>query len=123
MIFLDTDILVDVIRGVTASIDRVSGLEQHEKVCISIVTRMELAIGCQDNSTLSKVLQFLHRFSVIALTPEASELAGDLIERYHLSHGPEIPDALIAATVICHGSELLTRNQRHFGYLPEMRLL
>jgi len=38
------------------------------------------------------------------------------------SHGLQIPDALIAATAICHDMELLTYNVKDFKFIQGIKL-
>jgi predicted nucleic acid-binding protein len=40
------------------------------------------------------------------------------MEAFSLSHGLQIPDALIAATALEHGLPLNTKNVRHFQMTP-----
>jgi predicted nucleic acid-binding protein len=48
--------------------------------------------------------------------------ARNLIVRYGMSYGLTIPDGLIAATAIAYRAALLTRNARHFSYIPRLRV-
>ena len=43
--------------------------------------------------------------------------------KYRLSHGLLIPDALIASTAIASDVALLSKNQRDYGFMSELRLL
>jgi len=45
-----------------------------------------------------------------------------MIERYAKSHCLHIPDALIAATAICRGMQLLTFNLKDFKFVEGIRL-
>lgn len=51
-----------------------------------------------------------------------SRRADELIGQYYLGYNLEIPDALIAATVIEYNLPLLTKNQRDFRFVPEIVL-
>ena len=56
-------------------------------LAVSIVTQMELIVGCQDKTELRAVERFLSRFHVLKLNEQISEAAVDLLRRYRLSHG------------------------------------
>jgi predicted nucleic acid-binding protein len=46
--------------------------------------------------------------------------AGLLRRQYRLSHLPELPDMLIAATALVHNATLVTLNSKHFSMLPDV---
>jgi len=74
----------------------------------SIITRMEL-LGYPGitNSEDALIRQRLEKFTCIAITPEIENLAIDLRRARRI----KLPDALIAATAISQGWELLTLDQ------------
>ncbi len=51
-----------------------------------------------------------------------SERAIHLIEKYKLSHGLEIPDAIIAATSVEYEIPLFTYNVKDFDFIPKLVL-
>jgi predicted nucleic acid-binding protein len=46
-----------------------------------------------------------------------------LLKQYRLSHALGIPDALIAATALGEEIPLVTKNQRDFRFIPDLKLL
>jgi predicted nucleic acid-binding protein len=46
--------------------------------------------------------------------------AGLLRRQYRLSHRPELPDMLIAATALVHNATLVTLNSKHFSMLSDV---
>ena len=58
----------------------------------------------------------------ILINPEITLRSIDLINNYHLSHGLNIPDALIAATSIEVGLELFTFNIKDFKFIKHLNL-
>ena len=120
---IDTDVLIDVGRGVA---DATECLEQHELrsvLAISVITQLELLVGCQDKREFKNVDKFLKRFEVVKLDARASDIAVDLISRYRLSHGLLIPDALIGATALANAVPLLTKNKRDYRFIAGLSLL
>ena len=75
---------------------------------------MELIVGCRNKTELRKMEQ---------LTEQISGLATDLLEKYRLSHGLLIPDALIASTALSLDCDFITKNQRDYQFIRDLRLL
>lgn len=119
----DTDILIDAGRGVPHALDTLDSYEAQGTLAISVVTQLELIVGCENKRELAKLEKFLRRFEIKPLEASVSQIAADLLKQYRLSHGLLIPDALIAATAIALGLPLLTKNQRDFRFISSLRLL
>ena len=66
----------------------------------------------------ARVDEFLAPFREIAVDRAIAERAG----RLRRGSPMRTPDALIAATAIEHGLELVTRNRRDFEAVPGLRL-
>lgn len=121
-VLVDTDILVDASRGVETAISFLSALEAEGGAQASVVTRMELLIGCRDKSEQRATERFLNRFAIMPLTEAVSQRAVKLVADYHLSHSMRIPDALIAATALAAALPLATKNRKHFRFIPGLKL-
>lgn len=122
-VLVDTDVLIDVGRSVTEAITCLQQIEQQASPTISVVTQMELMIGCRDKAELRTVERFLQRFQSVKLNETISDVAVDLLRRYRLSHGLLIADALIAATAMSLDTPLVTKNQRDYRFIAGLRLL
>ncbi|MCC6699554.1 MAG: type II toxin-antitoxin system VapC family toxin [Candidatus Hydrogenedentes bacterium] len=122
MVLVDTDVLVDILRGRSDAAETLDHISSTDSLATSIVTRMELVSGCRNRDELGEVGRLLRRFEVIPVNEAVSESAAGLLEEYRLSHGLLIPDAFIAATAMHHDAALLTRNIKHFAYLSELKL-
>ncbi len=92
-------------------------------MAVSVVTQMELIIGCRDKKELRSLENFLKRFQIIGLDGPISDGAVDLLKRYRLSHGLLIADALIAATAITSDWQLVSKNQRNYRFIKGLQLL
>ena len=123
MLLVDTDILIDNLRGVEAALARLEQEEQQTVLAISSVTRKELLLGCANKPQQRKVLKFLQRFALIRITAEIDTDADALLEQYALSHGLLMADALIAATARVSGCPLLSKNQKDFRFIEGLHLL
>lgn len=84
---------------------------------------LTLVVGCQNKAELQALERFLDRFRVLPLDEEVSLRAVDLLQRYRLSHGLLIPDALIAATAIIRDLPLISKNQRDYHFIEDLQLL
>lgn len=123
LVIIDTDILIDAMRGDGAAISRLQNLQQQYTLAISAVTQMELIVGCRDKRELQALAKFLRRFLILKITEGISDKAVELLQTYRLSHGLLIPDALIAATAFEYNEALITKNQRDFRFITNLNLL
>jgi len=123
LIVVDTDVLVDAGREIKAAIDILSVHEETSTLAASIMTYMELVVGCRNKRELNRVDRLIRRFEIINFSPKISEVAINLIRTYRLSHGLLIPDALIAATAIAENAQFISKNQRDYRFIKGLRLL
>jgi len=120
---IDSDILIDAERGTPQAIQFSFDQRAAGPLMLSVVTAMELIRGCRNAQDLAALTQFFQHTSIIQIQPAISQLAFDWMETFHLSHGLEIADALIAATAVSQQLILYTRNIRHFQSLPGLRVV
>ena len=123
MIIIDTDILIDASRGIPDATDCISEIRRRTLPAASVITYMELVVGCRNKRELNELDCFISRFQVIRLNSRMSDIGSDLLRSYRLSHGLLIPDAFIAATAIFLGCSLVSKNQRDYRFIGELRLL
>ena len=120
---VDTDILIDAALQVPEAVDCLDRIERESALSVSVITEMELLVGCRNKGELGNTQRFLERFRVLTLDPQTCSSAVELLREYRLSHGLAIPDALIAATAMTLGCDLISRNQRDYRVLPGLDLL
>ncbi|MEY2977581.1 MAG: type II toxin-antitoxin system VapC family toxin [Prochlorotrichaceae cyanobacterium] len=120
---VDTDIIIDVGRGIPEAANCLQRLKSISRLAISIVTQMELIVGCTNKSELRTLEKFLQQFDVIRIDQPISDKAVDLLRLYRLSHGLLIADGLIAATAIVYNSPFITKNQRDYRFIQDLNLL
>ncbi|OEU81405.1 MAG: twitching motility protein PilT [Desulfobacterales bacterium C00003060] len=120
---VDTDVLIDAASQISKAIDCLDGLEQNSMLAISVITQMELFVGCRNKTELENTKRFLQRFQVLKLSDQISDKAIGLLLQYRLSHGLAIPDALIAATAITFNQPFISKNQRDYRFISELQLL
>ena len=120
---IDTDILIDELRGLAPAATFLSAQRSFGSVRISIVSAMELVQGCRNSADLRSVRGLLRRVVVLPVSSAASEAAFGLMDALFLGHGLRIPDALIAATALDYQLALYTKNVRHFQAVPGLSVL
>ncbi len=122
-VLVDTDILIDIARGIAQAAEYLQNIEENSSVAVSSVTQMELIVGCENKTELRKVEHFLTRFEIVRINDSISESAVDLLRQYRLSHGLLIADAIIAATAMNLGEPLATKNQKDYRFVDGLELL
>jgi predicted nucleic acid-binding protein len=122
-IVVDTDILIDVARGDNTAIGCLQSIKQQFQLATSVVTQMELIVGCRNKVELNELEKFLQHFQILKLTEQITDRAVDLLRQYRLSHGLLIADALIASTALEYDEAFITKNQRDYRFIPSLKLL
>jgi predicted nucleic acid-binding protein len=117
---IDTDILIDAARGRADAAAFLTTQRSAGGLPISIISAMELVVGCRNAAELGQLQQFLQQVAIIPISPAISQAAYHLVESFFLSHGLLIPDALIAATALEEGLLLYTKNTRHFQMISAL---
>ena len=120
---VDTDIIIDVGRGIPEAVNCLQELQSTSRLAISVVTQMELIVGCANKSELRTLEKFLQQFDVITIDPPISDKAVDLLRLYRLSHGLLIADGLIVATAIIWNYPFISKNQRDYRFIQSLNLL
>ncbi len=123
---IDTDWFIDYLAGRSPAIALFERLDKTAKA-ISLVTYGEVYEGIyfgRNPVEYERVfLETLREISILGLSEEIARrfarLRGTLRQQGLLV--PD-PDLLIAATAIHHDLTLVTRNQRHFGRVPGLKL-
>lgn len=123
LLLVDTDILIDFSRGVEKTKARLINLESDYILVISVITQLELMVGCENKADLKSLKNFLNDFEIIQLSKSTSEKAVDLFQKYRLSHGVLIPDMLIASTAMILNIPLLSKNRKDFRFIKSLELI
>jgi predicted nucleic acid-binding protein len=86
----------------TEAVEFLRRREAQTAVATSVVTQMELTVGCRNKVELNELAKFISRFQVLHLL---------------------IADSVIAATAITYGEPLATRNRRDFRFIDDLDLV
>ena len=111
-LLLDTDVLVEYLRGRQEAIEYLEGLTSDQYV--SVISVAELFAGARGDEEEQSLKQFLLAFSALPVTEKVARLGGLYRRNYGSSHGTGLADALIAATAKETETNLVTFNRRHF---------
>jgi predicted nucleic acid-binding protein len=123
LLLIDTDVLIDYSRGIEKTKGILKNLESDHILAISVVTQLELMVGCENKSDFKSLQKFLSNFEIIQLSKSTSEIAVDLFKKYRLSHGVLIPDMLIASTALTLEIPLLSKNRKDFHFINKLELI
>jgi predicted nucleic acid-binding protein len=115
MELVDTNVLIDVQRGLKAAEEWFA--TDHEVGVPGFVV-MELVQAARNSDEVRKALALVDGFEVVWPSQTEYQTALDQFAKLHLPHGLGLLDALIAATAVGHGSVLNTFNDRHYRMFP-----
>lgn len=123
LIIVDTDILIDAARQISEAVDSLAQIERESVLAVSVITQMELLVGCRNKAELRHTERFLQRFQVLKLNELICDTALEFLRRYRLSHGLMIADALIAATATTLNQPFISKNQSDYRFIGGLQLL
>ncbi|MBI4483197.1 MAG: type II toxin-antitoxin system VapC family toxin [Acidobacteria bacterium] len=112
---LDTDVLVDHLRGRRKAAEFLQRLEGE--LLVSAITVAELYSGIRGQEEMDALEEFLLAFQIVPVDEEVAKGGGLLRRQYGSSHGTGLADALIAACAERRDARLVTLNAKHFPML------
>jgi len=111
-IVVDTDILINFLRGREAERDFLSLHADEATLYCSVITVAEIFAGMREHER-KKTSELLDSFNLIEITQEIAEKAGGYKNRMK-SQILELDDCLIAASAFSMGAILATENIKHY---------
>lgn len=120
MYVLDTDILIDVLRGHQPAITWFTTLTEIPSVSGFVV--MELIQNAQNKQQIQQVFKLIAPLPLIWLTEVDCSNALSDFSKYHLSDGVGLLDALIAHCAIGKNATLCTFNVKHYRVIPHLKI-
>ena len=122
MILIDSDVLIEHLRGNTAARDwLVQARRTSGPLAMSVISVTEIAGGMRspERREVMRLLGSMQRFEV---TEQVAWRAATLMREYRRSHsGIALGDYLIAATALTEGLELATLNVRHYPMFTALK--
>ncbi len=105
MIFVDSDVMVDIFRKHPPAL---VWMRKHKQdvLAISGFVAMELVQGCQNKLDQKRVEKYLMNIQIVWPSEAACQSAWTTFSTYYLSHSIGILDAVIGHTAADHGDTL-----------------
>lgn len=116
---VDTDVIIDFLRGYKKSVDFVNTHAAH--IIFSSITVAELYAGVKGESERVILENFVSLFPVIPVSIEIARAGGLFKRDYGKSHGVGLADAIIAATCQAEQARLKTLNTRHYPMIKGLK--
>ena len=111
-LLLDTDILINLLRGNAAARDFIEeSLEENELLC-SVISVAEIWAGMRPKEEKA-TRGLVDSLKIIDVSRDVAEKAGTF-KGAAKGHSLELDDCLIAATAFCTGTTLATGNGKHY---------
>jgi predicted nucleic acid-binding protein len=120
-VIIDTDVLIWFLRGDDKAKEVIYANTPFK---ISAVSYIELLQGMRNKAELSALKKYLDtaKTQIIHINENISLRAMGLIENYFLSHSLELADAFIASTALEIGEPILTSNNKHYKFIPNIEI-
>lgn len=119
MVLVDTNIVVDFLRGTPAATAWFD--ELGDRPAISAISVLELFAGARSQRDERDIVAVRQQLTCLPISEVIGERAGAIMRHFRKSHDIDIPDALIAATAEHHALELATLNVKHFPMFPKLK--
>lgn len=116
---VDTDVLIDISRGNSDAADFVDGLAGD--IFIARISAMELIVGARNKRDQKVIENFVSLYEIKELSDAIGQEAHQRLKLYAKAHGLTMADALIAATAIVNDLVLVSKNEKHFRAIKDLR--
>jgi predicted nucleic acid-binding protein len=111
-VLVDTDILINFLRGSGTAKDCLLSLLENSTICCSVITVAEIYAGMKEHEK-AKTSELLDSLNIFDVTRGIAEKAG-MYRREEKKQLLELDDCLIAATAFISGAVLVTGNAKHY---------
>lgn len=115
--YIDSDVLIWHLRGERKASNLIRKLRDVEgfELWIGAMQRAELVFFMRPEEESATEL-FLSQFKTASVDQVVIDLAGKLYRKWHPSHGVDINDAILAATVLATGGRIYCLNVKHYPF-------
>ncbi len=113
-VLVDTDVLIDFLRGNAKAKEFLSELSERADVQCSVISVGEIYAGMRELEEPA-TRELIASLIVIPLTEEIAENAGRMKRRVK-GYALELGDCFIAATAIAASAALATNNAKHYPF-------
>ncbi len=119
-ILVDTDVLVDFLRGNSKAATFIN--TRSDRIVLSSIVVAELYAGVKGDAEQETLEDFVSLFRIVPVDAKIAKTGGLYKRTYGKSHGVGLADAILAATAEEEGAELKTLNIKHYpmvrGLIP-----
>jgi len=116
---LDTDVLVDFLRGYSKAVSLVHACS--DRIVLSSIVVAELYAGVKGDAEQAALDAFVSLFRVVPVTCALAQSGGLMKRDYGKSHGVGLADAIVAATAQAENAELKTLNTKRYPMFKGLR--
>jgi len=125
---VDTDVIIDYLRGREPGKSAFENWRKKVRVCITSITGFELLLGASLSSKREKrtleVESLLHQHEILAFTLDAARKAAEKGAQLKEKGTPiEIRDLLNASICLNNKIPILTRNKAHYEKIEDLTVL
>ena len=119
-VYIDADVLIWHLRGDRRATEFLCGLRDAGEydLWIGALQRAEVVFFLRPGEEAA-THEFLSQFKTAPIDAETVDRGGVLYRRWHPSHGIDVNDALLAATVLKTGGKLYCLDTRHYP-MPDL---
>ncbi len=124
---LDTDVLIDFLRGDSVTAKNVAQLEEEYILATTAINIFELYYGAfktkKAHKNVEVVNELANRLEILKFTDRSAEISGRIIAKLEKDgKSLDFRDAMIAGVVLENHAMLYTRNLRHFKRINGIKL-
>jgi predicted nucleic acid-binding protein len=114
---LDTSIVIDLLRQFQPAMQWAS-LVSKQNMVITPIVWMETVEGARNNVERSQILRFLRQFPIEHPIRDDNNWSMLQFAQFHLGHGVDLTDVIIAPVAVRLAVPLYTLNIKHYVPLP-----
>jgi len=122
MMLLDTDVVIDLLRGLPVAVDWFKRIGEVEIILPGYVA-MELVQGCRTKDELGKLEDQVSDMLIAWPDSESCDRALTSYSKLRFSCGLGLLDALVAQLAISLDLPLITFNQKHYAGISELNTI
>lgn len=122
MILLDTDVMVDILRGFDSAVQWLETLDDQE-IGVPGLVAMELIQGCQNAREQKQLEKILAAYQLYWPDSDDCNRALKSFSDHYLSDNIGLLDALIAETAIGLNADLATFNVKHYRVIKRLQVV
>ena len=119
MVLLDTDVMIDILRGYPPALDWLRSLND-DVIALPGFVLMELIQGCKTKKEQQSLSKELDSYKILWPSHSDCNDAVKLFTRYRLSHHIGIIDVLIGQLALSFDLSLHTFNKKHYEPIPRL---